>query len=863
MRKGLTLAEAARLILDLLTRMGGGRLDAIDTVAALRASLTPGWSDEVAVWVPSLSANRLTLVPAAHHGTFASVPEGVHDAVENLLAKNRQGLLEPLETAALSGRYSSDEIIDGTCAVFAPLIMPGQAAGACIYLRCASRPAFTEAEAEVLVTATARCTPLILAAALSDHQLFDRDLSSSLPEAVIAVDPEFRVLRWNLAAERLYGIPAEGAIGEGLATLYFTHYDDPDMTRDRAWEELLADDHWEGYVTQKSKAGKTVSVFASVTTVRDSTGRLIGAVAVNRDTSEIVAARSRVNLAEQMLTEVLNAAGAMSVVLDPDGVIVAANREWLDVALATDAPMSLVSVGADYLGPVRAAVAAGDTTAVAALELLESVLAGSQTSGSAEYRCDRPDGPHWYRMDVRRISRDRAAIVSHREITEQHLLEAQLAHSRTHDALTDLGNREWLEQRVAQCLARRTPDGGEFGMIVCDVDGFAAVNEALGYATGDDVLRTLANRLREVCPPSLSIVRLGGDQFAVFAGNMWGAVPLVDVAERLRSSAAQPIDFEGQRLALSLSVGIASILPHADQSAAEITSELVARADTARVDSKTQGRNRVRHYRPDLRDRATSLLLMRHDFTEALHDNSLELHFQQIRRVANEDVVGFEALLRWPRSGGPLLTPATFGPLLDEPTIAGPVAAWTISITAEAAHLLRGHNPNVRVGVNISARQFLDIDVAGHLERAMAVADVPPSALVVEVTETATFTDDDRVLTQLTRIGGLGVRVALDDFGTGFSSLTHLQSLPVNEVKVDRTFTAGVGTNETSNALVRSLIALAHDLGLEVVAEGVETAHQRAWLVDAGCDFYQGFLVHRPERLADLLASTGDGNHAM
>ncbi len=855
------MAEAARLVLGILTRMGEGRLDVIDTVAALRDYITPEWSDEVSVWVPSMSVDRLALVPDSRDEMFASLPEDVHDAVKGLIERDRQGLLEPHEVSALAGRFSHNHSLNQAMAsaVIAPLTMPGQAAGACIYLRSARRSPFTAHEADVLLTATARCTPLILAAALSDHQVFERDLIRSLPEAVIAVDQEFRVLRWNPAAEHLYDVFAEDAIGESLATLYFTHYDDPEMNGDRAWEELLANDHWEGFVTQRSKSGKTVSVFASVTTVRDGTGRLIGAVAVNRDTSEIAAARSQVNLAEQMLTEILNAAGAMAVVLDPDGLIVAANREWLDVALATDAPMQLVSVGADYLRPVRTSVAAGDITAKPALQLLESVLTGSQTAGSTEYRCDRPDGPHWYRMDVRQISEDRAAIVSHREVTEQHLLEVELAHTKTHDTLTDLGNRQWLEQRVAQCLAGRAQDAGEIGMIVCDVDGFAAVNETLGYTLGDDVLRTLAGRLRDVSPPRLSVVRLGGDQFGVFAGNMWGSVPLVDVAERLRTAVAKPIEIDGRQLALSLSVGIASILPHTDQSAVEITSELVARADTARLDSKTHGRNRVRYYRPDLRDRATSLLLMRHDFAEALRNDSLELYYQQIRRLTDEAVVGFEALLRWPRVGGPLLTPATFGPLLDEPTIAGPVAAWTIGMAAEAAHILRGDptNARIRIGVNISARQFLDLDVATYLEAAMSVAGIPPAALVVEVTETATFDDDDRVLTQLTRISGSGVRVALDDFGTGYSSLTHLKSLPVNEVKVDKTFTAGVGTDPTSNALVRSLIALAHDLGLEVIAEGVETRTQRGWLADAGCDSYQGFLAHRPARLADILASDG------
>nr|MCU0299438.1 EAL domain-containing protein [Candidatus Nanopelagicales bacterium] len=780
-----------------------------------------------------------------------------------LLSGGTQGILDHDELQSLTsvaGPIPSHDQPEWASAVFAPMSMPGQAAGVIIYWRSAQRPPFSTQEADVLLTLTNRCTPLIVATALADHQLFDRDLADSLPEAIIAVDPDFRVLRWNPAAERLYGISAEDAIGNPLATLYFTHYDDPEMHTDRAWEELVRTDHWEGYVTQKSKAGRTVSVFASVTTVRDDLGRIVGAVAVNRDNSDIVSARSKVNLAESMLYDVLDAAGSMTVVLDGNGIIVAANREWLDVALATGAPMAVVSVGADYLSPVRAAVAAGDVTAGPALELLESVLSGSRNTGSAEYRCDRPDGPHWYTMDVSRVGPDRAIVVAHREVTDRHRLEVELAHGRTHDLLTDLGNRLWLEERVSRSMAEPSQEGREFGLIVCDVDGFSAINEALGYPSGDKVLRVVADRLRTLCPPTLGIVRLGGDQFAVFADSMWGAVPLVDVAERLRAGVAEPIDIDGRQVVISFSAGVAAAMPKNGDTPAEITSELINRADAARMDAKSQGRNRVRHYRPDLRDQSVSALLMRHDFSDALHAGTLELHYQQIRRLADESVIGYEALIRWPRPNGPLLTPASFAEMLDEPTIAGPLAQWTIKTAVEAVVSLREHfaDQSVRVGLNVSARQFLDLDVAGNIQRASRSAGIPSSALVVEVTETATFTDNHRVVDQLNRIHDLGALIALDDFGTGFSSLTHLRALPVDSVKVDKTFTGGVGTDPTSGALVRALIALGHDLGLTVIAEGVETAAQRDWLAEAGCDYYQGFLAHRPARLADELAASGN-----
>lgn len=854
------MAEAARLILDVLTRLGDGRLDVVETVAALQDAVTAGYADGVSVWVPSLAVGRLVPVVTGPT-TESTVPESMHDAVLGLLEAERRGILQQPEIDRLAGLIpagAASKRSAPTSVVFAPLTMPGREPGVCIFFRTGHLPDFTEHESDVLLAMTARCTPLIIAGVLSDHELFDRDLASALPEAVIAVDTDFKVLRWNPAAERLYGIPAEDAIGNPLATLYYTHYDDPDMSKDKAWEQLVRTNRWEGFVTQQSKAGRTVSVFASVTTVCDGRGRPVGAVAVNRDTTEIVKARSRVSLAENMLSDVLNAAETMTVILDHAGTIIAANREWLDVALATDVPMDMIRVGSDYVGPIRRAVAAGDHTAGSALDLLEAVLGGRQTSGSTEYRCDRPDGPHWYQMEVRQLGDGRAAVVSHREVTERHILKEELAHSRTHDSLTGLGNRAWLEQHVAATLADRPPASGDLGLIVCDIDGFAAVNEALGAASGDRALGVVADRLQRNCPPSLVVVRLGGDQFAVFADSMWGDVPLLDTAEALREAVSEPFEVDGHRLILSLSVGVAALLPRGDETAAEIASELVARADAARLESKAQGRNKVRHYRPDLRDRTTSLLLMRHDFVDALTNGNLEFHYQQIRTMADESIAGFEALVRWPRPGIPLLTPTTFGPLLEGPTIAGPLAAWTLETAAQATRVLRDTYPErgLLVGVNISAQQFLDLDVAARLVKSADAAGITPADLVVEVTETATFTDNRRLMDQLAGIHESGARIALDDFGTGFSSLDHLRSLPVDAVKVDRSFTAGVGTDPTAEALVRALIALAHDLGLAAVAEGVETTEQHTWLKKAGCDHYQGFLAHRPAPLSEILRTS-------
>jgi diguanylate cyclase (GGDEF)-like protein/PAS domain S-box-containing protein len=830
----------------ILSALAGGPLDVLQIIDTMAANLTPAFADGLVGFVPGLSKDTLSLVPTSrgpYHdsATLAGLERPVHE----LLRKRTQGLLTP---PRLNEVVEFTAGLDWGSAVLAPLTVPGYAPGAVLYWRGPRRGHFCDSDVSILMATTCTCAPLVLAASLADHLIFGREVSEAIADAVIAIDPDFRVVRWNSAAHRLYGIPAEDAIGNSLASLYSTHYDDPDMTLDLAWDELQRTGRWTGQVTQQSKAGVTVSVVASVTAIRDDEGHLIGAVAVNRDNSEISLAKSRVRTAEGLLTDALDAAGAMAVVVDGDGVIVAANREWLDVALATGARMDLVSVGADYLRPVREAADSGDASAREVLVELQNVLSGKATNAKLGYRCDRPDGPHWYTMESRRLADSHGAVITHREVTQEYQLEQRLAHQSAHDPVTGLGNRGQLDERIRQA------DPGESGLIICDIDGFAAVNEAIGFRDGDQVLRAMADRLVQLCPPGGKVMRLASDQFAMFIEGAAHAM-LTPLAERAREAARQPIDIGERQLTLSMSIGIATIDTSAE-SVTDLASELILRADAARIDSKARGRNRVRTYHLDLRDRTAALLQMQHEFSTDLDAGRLALHYQQILRFADDTVVGFEGLVRWPRDLGPVLTPATFEPILSAPVVAGPLARWSIDTALLAARALRVQQrfQNTSMGVNVSAQQFRDVDVEQHLLDAADRLALPHSAIVVEVTETTAFTDDERVRGQIRSLHHAGVHIALDDFGTGFSSLAHLRSLPADSVKLDKSFTAAIAHDPTARALVRSLIGLAHDLGLVVVAEGVEHHDQHEWLAENGCDLYQGFFAHRPAALDQCLA---------
>lgn len=855
------MPEARRMISDVLSTLTDKGSGLRGLVSAIDGAVLPTHADGFLLLVPSVTPGRLEVLPAVPSGETEQAYAGLPECALGLLKAGKQGLLS--EECARCVKYGSMEegafrTLEWRSIVFCPLVAPGESPGAMFFWRDAQSAEFSAHETYVLERFAKLCAPLPLSMAHTAASMFDRDLAAHLEDAVVVIDHALRVLRWNPAAERLYGIPADEAIGTHLGLLYSTFYDDPAMDRDQAWAQLQASGTWQGFVTQQSKANKTVSVHATVTKITDAAGAFIGAVAINRDTSELVQARSRITLTEGLLAAALDAAGAMAVVLDDSGTIVAANREWLDKALAAGARMDQVRVGANYVSALQRAADAGETDAELALAAIEAVLTGQVHSTSSEYQMDCQTGVFAYQVTVSRIGNPPGVVITHREITHHRQLERTLAHYDSHDSLTGLGNRQLLERRIA---ARMETDDvtTEMGLIVYDVDGFAAVNEALGYSAGDQVLQILAERFRELCPPGCTAYRLGGDQFGVFKPATTHA-SLKTLAEALIAQIGSSLTVVGQDLRLTFSAGVATVSTGDALDVAEQTAALIAQADAARIESKVRGRNRVNYYRPDLQQRALGLT-QPNEFLTDLDAGRIHMHYQQIRRLDDDSVMGFEGLLRWHRGDAGILPAGAFAQLLAAPLVAGPLARWGIARVATDVQRLVKEYPDrdLHLGVNISAQQFLDVDVANAVESAISRGQIPHHSLVVEVTESTAFTDDQRVLGQLQRMHEYGITIALDDFGTGFSSLQHLQSLPANAVKVDRSFTAGVCVDRTSAALVRALIGLAHDLGLWVVAEGVESQDQRQWLADAGCDFYQGFLAHRPASLQDCLTTLSDG----
>ena len=440
----------------------------------------------------------------------------------------------------------------------------------------------------------------------------------------------------------------------------------------------------------------------------------------------------------------------------------------------------------------------------------------------------------------------------YRELLQAQLEEEQtrLSHQALHDALTGLPNRVLFLERLTQAVEAAARRSIHSAVLFIDVDRFKAVNDIAGHAAGDQLLIGVARRLREVLRPADTVARLGGDEFVVLCENLYDAQKeAVAIAERICETMTQPFSAAGNELFTSASVGLAFVRPGDDPHV------LVARADSAMYMAKQRGRSRWEIYHPDFDERTTRRAELINGLHRAVERDELVLHYQPVKDLGTGAVVSMEALVRWQHPTLGLVAPTEFIPLAEETGLIIEIGRWVLieACTQCAAWRKEGYD-SIDVAVNVSGRQLEESGFATDVEAVLASTGLPASALSMEVTESVIVTEGSighEVLEDLQRIG---VRLAIDDFGIGYSSLSYLANLPVHSLKVDRTFIAGLGTAHDSS-IVAAMVDLAHKLGLEVVAEGVETEIELEQLREAKCDTAQGFLLGRPAPLSSLRES--------
>ncbi len=426
-------------------------------------------------------------------------------------------------------------------------------------------------------------------------------------------------------------------------------------------------------------------------------------------------------------------------------------------------------------------------------------------------------------------------------VREREELQTALAHQAAHDPLTDLPNRTQARTLTAAALHRGRRAGTMTGLLFVDLDGFKGVNDRFGHATGDTVLRTVADRLRSALRPGDVVCRLGGDEFVVLVEQVSSERELAELAERLIATVSRPIHEGGQDLRVGASIGIAVA-----QDAAVDADALFAEADAAAYRAKARGRGRAELFDESLRAQLAAHSEMETALTAGLAAGELEVHYQPVVGLAAGRLEGYEALVRWNRPGVGMVPPNDFIPVAESSRLICDLDRWVLHEATRQIAAWRAEDPvaaELTVAVNVSGRHLSDPRVVQDVTDALAASGLPAELLIVEVTETV-LVSEPAAFGHLVALRDLGVVVAIDDFGTGYTSIGQLAGMPVDTLKIDRSF---ISSAESGHAeLVALMIRAAHTFGLSVVAEGVEEEAQLAWLQGQGCDFAQGYLLSRP-----------------
>ncbi len=454
---------------------------------------------------------------------------------------------------------------------------------------------------------------------------------------------------------------------------------------------------------------------------------------------------------------------------------------------------------------------------------------------------------------------EREKLVSLSDISELKAAEEELQHRALYDELTDLPNRVLLVDHLAMALKRhRRHPGYRFALIYLDIDRFRNVNESLGYKAGDELLQSFSQRLKSCLRDFDTLCRMGSDEFAILLEDIDVSASALAIADRVHELLYDPFHMGEHEIFVRVSIGVVL-----NAETYEWPENIIRDVDAAMYQAKTQGKARYEIFDRRIHEQALQNLQLEMDLRRALTREEFELYYQPIVSVETDDLIGFEALVRWRHPERGVIYPDTFIPLAEETGIIIPLGRW---ILLEACRQMvewqkeQSGFPRLFISVNISVKQFSHKALIREVEAVLDETGFPPELLKLEITETMLVKDPEATMEALLRLKQLGIQIVVDDFGTGYSSLSYLQQLPVDTLKVDRRFVMPIQRTATPDReIVEAIISLAHRLGLNVIAEGVETLDQRTVLSGLKCQFAQGFLFARPLNKADAVAFIREG----
>jgi diguanylate cyclase (GGDEF)-like protein/PAS domain S-box-containing protein len=665
---------------------------------------------------------------------------------------------------------------------------------------------------------------------------------SSIGDAVIATDSEGRVTFMNAVAETLTGWPQEDAIGTPLAACFVIVNELTGRPAESPVKKVLRTGAVAGLANHTSlvaRDGTARPIDDSAAPIRGVGGDVIGVVLVFRDATERRRAEESLRESEQQFRTLADNIAQFAWMADETGSIFWYNKRWYD-----------------YTGTTLDDVSGWGWTKVQHPDHVDRVVSRIQASwDSGEpwediFPLRGKDGSYrWFLSRALPVRDSSGRVVrwlgTNTDVSEQRAVEEALRRGALHDTLTDLPNRAYFLERVAQALARSRRDVRyRFAVLLLDCDGFKQVNDTLGHAAGDRVLAEIANRLQTCVRPGDVVARLGGDEFTVLLEEIAGPLEVEHTARRIQDALATPLVLNEREIVTTASIGATL-----SDSGHEMPQDLLRDADIAMYHAKQQGRARFQLFDLALRDSAQARSDMEADLRRALDRKEFRLVFQPIVELQSGRIRGLEALLRWRRTNGPVVTPLDFVALAEQTGLIIPIGEWVLH---EAARHVRAWQDELgaailpRISVNLSARQLAHADIVNDVRAAIKAAGIAPSSLVLDIPERALLQNAEASKAVLHELRKIGVRLHLDDFATAYSLLKDLPLFPLDGIKVDRTLIHHIGVRRTDLEIVRSIVDVARNLGLEVIAEGVETVAQRERLIAFGCELGQGRLMARP-----------------